>query len=230
MIHLIGLSFFAIPSLEKIDLFPTISFGEENLYLGDITLYLGELDPPFGKIDLTGETCPSLAFSLGEMKLSLVNIILYLGELGPPFGKIGFTRETCPFLAFFLGKVKLSTIFSHGEKILPFGGVILSSCRNLLLLRGTTLSLDPPLGNLPSAISLGTITFPITLLFGGVNLPLREKTLFLEEHSLNLPVSFSLGAVNLPHGEVVLSATFSLRGTNSSSREFVLPFGENFLS
>ena len=66
--------------------------------------------------------------------------------------------------------------------------------------------------------------------FGGVNLPLREKALFLKKHSLNLLVSFSLGAVNLPHGWVDLSTTFSLGGANSSSREFVLPFRENFLS
>ena len=33
--------------------------------------------------------------------------------------------------------------------------------------------------------------------FGGVNLPLGEKTLFLEEHSRNLLASFSFGAVNL---------------------------------
>ena len=66
--------------------------------------------------------------------------------------------------------------------------------------------------------------------FGGVNLPLEEKSLFLMEHSLNLHVSFSLGALNLPHGGVVLSTTFSLGGMNSSFAEFVLPFGENFLS
>ena len=35
--------------------------------------------------------------------------------------------------------------------------------------------------------------------------------------------------MNLPHGEVVLSAPFSLRGTNSSFGEFTLPFGDNFL-
>ena len=73
----------------------------------------------------------------------------------------------------------------------------------LLLHRGATQSLDPPLGNLSFAISLGIITFLITLSFRGVNLPLGEKALFLEEHSLNLPVSFSLRVVNLPHGEVV---------------------------
>ena len=49
-------------------------------------MYPGELAPPFGKIDMTGETCPFPDFSLGEMNLSLVNIILYLGEFGPPFG------------------------------------------------------------------------------------------------------------------------------------------------
>ena len=73
-------------------------------------------------------------------------------------------------------------------KILPFGGVILSSYRNLILLRGTTLSPDPPLGNLPFSISLGTITFPVALSFRGVNLTLGEKALFLEEHSLNVPI------------------------------------------
>ena len=230
MIHLTRLSFFVAPSLEKTSLFPTISFGEVNLYLGDITLYLGELGLPLGKIGLTGETCPFPPFSLEEMNLSLVNIILYLGELGLAFGKIGLAGETCPSLAFFLGEVKLSTIFSLREKILPFGGVILSSCRNLFFLRGTTISPYPPLGHLPSALSLGKITFLAAFSFRGVNLPLGKKALFLEEHSLNLLVSFSLGAMNLPHGEVVLYAPFSLRGTNSSSREFVLPFGENFLS
>ena len=61
-----------------------------------------------------------------------------------------------------------------------------------------------------------------------MNLPLREKALFLKEHSLNLPASFSFGEINLPHRGVCLSTTFSLGGMNSS-REFVLPFGENFL-
>ena len=197
---------------------------------------------------MAGETCLSPAFflgeaklysiffleeknqPLGEVKLSLVNIILYLEEIGPPFGNIGVSGEICLSLAFFLGEVKLHAIFSLKEKNLPLREVILSSCRNLILLRGTTLSLDPPLENLLSAIFLGTITFPTTLSFRGVNLPLREKALFLEGHSLNLPTSFSLGVVNLPHGEMVLSTTFSLRGTNSSSGEFVLPFGENFVS
>ena len=201
-----------------------------NLSLVNIILYLGELGPPFGKIGMTKETCPFPPFSLGELNLSLANIILYLRELGPHFGKIGLIGETCHSLAFFLGEVKLFEIFSHGEKILPFRGVIISSNRNLLLLRGTTLSPNPPLGHLPSALSLGTITFPIALSFRGVNLPLGKKSLFFEDHSLNLPVSFSLGAVNLPHGEVVLYAPFSLRGTNSSFEEFVLPFGEHFLS
>ena len=139
---------------KKTGLFPTISFREVNLYLGDITLYLE--------------------------------------ELGPPFGKIGMTEKTCPSLAFFLAEVKLSTIFSLREKILSFGGVILSSCRNLLFLRGTTLSPDPPLRLLPFALSLVTITFPTALSFRGVNLPLEKKDLFLEEHSMNLHVSFSL--------------------------------------
>ena len=153
-----------------------------------------------------------------------------LGELGLPPTKIGMDGETCLSPPFFHGEVKLSAIFSLEEKNLPLGQVILSSYRNLLLLRRTTLSPYPPLGNLPSALSLGIVTFPTTLSFRGVNLPLGEKALFLEEHSLNLPASFSLGEVNLPHGEVVLSATFSLRGMNSSSGESVLRFGENFIS
>ena len=66
--------------------------------------------------------------------------------------------------------------------------------------------------------------------FGGINLPLGEKALFLKENSLNLPISFSLGVVNLPYGGVGLSAAISLGGTNLSPREFILPFGENFLS
>ena len=155
------------------------------------------------------------------MNLSLVNIILYLGELGLPFGKIGVTGETCPSFAFFLGEVKLSAIFFPREKILPFRGMILSSCRNLLLLRGTTLSPDPPLGHMPFAFSLGIITFSTTLSFRGVNLPLGKQAVFLEEHYLNLLVSFSLGAVNLPRGEVVLYAPFSLREMNSSFGELV---------
>ena len=129
MIHLTGLSISTTFSLEKIGLFPTISFGKVNFSLGYIILYLGELGPTFGKTGLTGGTCPDPAFSLE-----------------------------------------------------------------------------------------------------GVNLPLGEKTLFLEEHSLNQPVSFSLRALNLPHRGVGLSTTFSLGGTNSSSKEFDLPFGENFLS
>ena len=153
-----------------------------------------------------------------------------LRELGLPPGKTGMDGETCLSPTFFLGEVKLSTIFFLEENNLPHGKVILSSCRNLLFLRGTTLSPYPSLGNLPSALSLGTITFPTTLSFREVDLPLGEKVLFLEEHSLNLPTSFSLGVVNQPRGEVVLSATFSLRGTNSSFGEFVSPFGENFLS
>ena len=152
------------------------------------------------------------------------------GEFSLPPRKTGLARETCLSPAFFLGEVKLSTIFSLEENNQPLGEVILSSCRNLLLIRGTTLSLDPPIGNMLFAISLGTVTFPTAFSFRGVNLPLEEKAFFLKEHSLNLPTSFSLGAMDLLHGEVVLFATFSLRGTNSSSREFVLPFGENFLS
>ena len=173
MIHLTGLSIFATLSFEKKGLFPTISFGEVNLFLGDIILYLGELGPPPRKPGMTGGTCPSPTFSLKE--------------------------------------VKLFAIFSLRGKNLPFGGVILSSSRNLHLLRGATPSLNPPLGNLPLALSLGkivlfafflgTVTFPISLSFRGVNLPLEEKALFLEEHSLNLPASFSPGAMNLSRGK-----------------------------
>ena len=134
-----------------------------------------------------------------------------LGELGQPSGKIGLTGETCPSLAFFLGEVKLSTIFPPRENILPFGGVILSSYRNLILLKGTTLSPNPPLGHLSSVLSLGITTFLTTLSFRGVNLNLGKKALFLEEHYLNLHVSFSLRVVNLPYEEVVISASFSLR-------------------
>ena len=194
MICLIGFSFYATSSLEKIGLFPTISFEEVNLYLGDITVYLGEIGPPSRKIGLSRETCLSLTFFLGEVKLSaifsleeknlpleevkfsLVNIILYLGEMGPPFGKIGLSGETCLSPAFFLGQ----------------------------------------------------LTFPIDLSFRGVTLPLGEKDFFLEEHSLNLHASFSLGEMILPHGGVGFSTTFSLGGTNSFSREFVLHFGEGF--
>ena len=86
-------------------------------------------------------------------------------------------------------------------------------------------------GTRPSpANSLEEVTFPTTLSFGGVNLPLREKTLFLEEYFLNFPASFFLGVVNLSHGGVGLSTTFSLGGTNPSLREFILPFGESLIS
>ena len=98
---------------------------------------------------------------------------MYLGDLGPPPRKTCMTGGTCPSLTFSLGEVKLFAIFYLGGKNLPFGGVILSFGRNLLLLRGTTLSPDPHLGNLPSALSLGKIglfafflgkvTFPTTL-------------------------------------------------------------------
>ena len=79
---------------------------------------------------------------------------------------------------------------------------------------------------LSAIFSLGGKNLP----FRGVNLPLGEKARFLTEHYLNLPVSFFLGVLNLSHGGVGHSTTFSLGGTNSSSGEFVLPFGESFLS
>ena len=165
---------------------------------------------------------------------------MYLGELGPPPTKTSLTRGTCPSPAFSLEDVKLSAIFSLRGKNLPFGRVILSFGKNLLLLRGTTLSSHPPLGNLTLALFLGktglfafllkTVTFPTTLSCGGVNLPYREKVLFLKEHSLNLSTSFSLEAVNLPHGGVGLSTAFSLGGMKSSSEEFILPFRESLIS
>ena len=204
MIHLTSLSISITFSLGETDLFLTISFGEVNLYLGDIILYLGELGPPLRKTSLTRETCSSPTFSLGE--------------------------------------VKLHAIFSIGEKNLPFGGVILSYGRNLLLLRGTTLSPYPPLGNLSSALPLEktslsafiliTVTFPTALSFRRVKrlLPLGEKALFLEEHSLNLLASFTLGLVSLPHGVLALYKAFSLRGMNLSLGEFILPFWESLIS
>ena len=131
-----------------------------------------------------------------------------LGELGLYHRKTGMAGEICLSPTLFFGEVKLSTIFYLEEKNLPLEEVIQYSCRNLLLLRGTTLSPDPPLGNLPSALSLGTVTFLTAFSFREVNLPLRENALFLEEHSLNQPASFSLGAMNLPYGEVVLFTTF----------------------
>ena len=157
-----------------------------------------------------------------------------LRELRLPPRKIGMARETCLFHAFFLGEVKLSAIFSLEEKNLPLGEVKLSLVNIILYLR----EMGPPFGNislsretcLSPTFFLGEFTFPTYFSFRVVNYPLGEKGLFLEEHSLNLPASFSLGEMNLPHGEVVLSATFSLRGTNSSSEEFVLPFGKNLLS
>ena len=98
--------------------------------------------------------------------------------------------------------------------------------------------LGPPLGKigltggicLSRVFSLGEVKLSTifsleekNLPFGGVDLPLREKALYLEEHSLNLPASFSHEAINLPHEWVDLSTNFSLGGTNSSSKEFVLP-------
>ena len=143
-------------------------------------------------------------------------------------------KETCLSLAFFLREVKLFAIFSLEKKNLPLGEVKLSLV-NIILYLG---EMGPPFGNIGLsretclflAFFLGELTFLVILSFRGVNLSLGKKALFLEEHSLNLPALFSVGAVNLPHGEVVLSITFSLRGTNSSSREFVLPFGENLFS
>ena len=100
----------------------------------------------------------------------------------------------------------------------------ISSNRNLLLLRGTTLSPDPPLGNLP------LVTFTTALSFGEVNLPLRKEELFLKEHSLNLPASFSLRAMSLPRGGVEFSIAISLGGTNLSLGELTLPFRESLIS
>ena len=85
-------------------------------------------------------------------------------------------------------------------------------------------------GICPPAFYLEEVKLSTIFSLGGKNLPLREKDMFLEEHSLNLPISFSLGALNLPHEGVGLSTTFFIGGTNSSSREFVLPIGESFLS
>ena len=65
---------------------------------------------------------------------------MYLGKLGPPPGKTGLTSGTCPSHAFSLEEVTLFVIFSLEEKNLPFRGLILSSGRNIFLLRGTTLS------------------------------------------------------------------------------------------
>ena len=126
-----------------------------------------------------------------------------------------------------LEKTGLFLTISFGEVNLSLGDIILylgelgpppgKTC----MIRGTC--------PFPTS-SLKEVTFSIALSFGGVNLPLEEKSLFLEEHSLNLPASFFLGAMNLSCGGVGLFVAFSLEGTNSSSREFVLPFGENFLS
>ena len=144
-----------------------------------------------------------------EMNLSQGDNILYLGELGPLPRKTGITGGTCSSSAFSLEEVKLSSIFSLGKN-LPFGGGILTSIGNLFLLRGTTLSLDQHLGNLPSTLSLGktglfsfflgTVTSLTTLSFGGVNLPLGKNNMFLKEHSLNLLASFSLGVVTPNRG------------------------------
>ena len=129
--------------------------------------------------------------------------------------------------------MKLSSIFPFKEKNLPLREVKLSLV-NFILYLG---EMSPPFGNiglsrgtcLSLAFFLRELTFPEILSFRGVNLPLEEQALFLEEHSLNLPASFSLGEMNLPHGEVVLSTPFSLRGTNLFYGEFVLPIGYNFV-
>ena len=139
----------------------------------------------------------------------------FLGELGLPLRKTDMVGETCLSPTRFLGEVKLSLvnfILYLGEMGPPFGNIGLS---------GKTC--------LSPAFFLRELTFPEILSFRGGNLPFGEQARFLEEHSLNLPASFSFEEMNLPHGEVVLFAPFSLRGTNSSSREFVLPFGESFL-
>ena len=155
-----------------------------------------------------------------------------LRELGLPLRKTSLVGETylCPTR--FLGEVKLSTIFSFKEKNLPLREVKLSLV-NFILYLG---EMGPPFGNiglsgetcLSPAFFLGELNFLEILSFRERNLPLREKSLFLEEHSLNLPASFSLGEMNLPHGGVDLSPTLSLGGMNSS-REFILPFGESFI-
>ena len=85
MIHLKGLYISTTLYLEKIGLFPTISFGEMNLSLGDIILYLGELGPPPKKTGMIGGTCPSIALSLGEVKLS---IIFSLEDKNLAFGEV----------------------------------------------------------------------------------------------------------------------------------------------
>ena len=54
--------------------------------------------------------------------------------------------------------------------------------------------------------------------------------MFLEEHSLNFPTKFSLGLMNLPRGGVKCSTTISMRETNLSYGEFILPFRESLLS
>ena len=154
-----------------------------------------------------------------------------LGELGLPPRKIGMVGETCLFLAFFLGEVKLFAIFSIEEKNLPLGEVKLSLV-NIIMYLG---EMGSPFGNiglsgetcLSPTFFLGELTFPVILSFRGVNLPLGEKALFLNEHSLNLPTSFSRGEMNLPHGGMGFFITFSLGKMNSSSRDFVLPFGES---
>ena len=61
-------------------------------------------------------------------------------------------------------------------------------------------------------------------------LPLGEKALFLKEHSLKLPASFSLGVVSLPQEHLALYVAFSLRGSNPSLGEFILPFEESLIS
>ena len=103
------------------------------------------------------------------------------------------------------GEVNLSTIFSLKENNLPLEEVKLSLV-NFILYLG---EMGPPFGNiglsgetcLSPAFFIGELTCPAILPFGGVNLPLGEKTLFLKDHSLNLLESFSLGEMNLPHEE-----------------------------
>ena len=143
-----------------------------------------------------------------------------LGELGLPLGKTGMAGETCLSPTRFLGEVKLSAIISLKENNLYLGEVKLSLV-NFILYLG---EMGPPFGNI--GLSGETCLFPafflreltcLTILkFRGVNLPLREKAFFLEEHSLNPLESFSLREMNLPHGGLGLSITFSLGGMNSS--------------
>ena len=138
-------------------MFPTISFRDVNLYLGDIILHLGELGPFPRKIGLIGGICLSHVFFLGEVNLS---VIFSLEEKNLPFGEVNLPLgENALFLeehslnllvSFFLGAlnlpyggVGLSTPFSLGRTNSPSGEFVLPFDESFLFLENWLYSYVP---------------------------------------------------------------------------------------